>query len=64
MSRWTSGTLLRSVCVGLVAMVVDLALLASLVDVLGVHVRAASVLALTTGIVLQFVGNKLVAFAD
>jgi putative flippase GtrA len=60
--RWC--TLLRSAGVGLVATATDLALLAILVGVFAVPLRLASVIALSSGIAVQFVGNKLVAFSD
>ena len=55
---------LRSMAVGSVATIGDLALLAMLVTGLGMHARVASAPALALGIVAQFVGNKLFAFQD
>ncbi len=57
-------TLARSAGVGAVATAVDLATLAVLVHALGVSARAASAPALCLGVVVQFAGNKLVAFRD
>jgi putative flippase GtrA len=62
MPRWI--TLLRSAGVGVLATGTDLALLAVLVSALHVPVRLASVAALTSGIFVQFIGNKLLAFGD
>ena len=62
MPRWV--TLLRSAGVGLFATGTDLALLALLVSALDVPVRVASVVALTSGMAVQFFGNKLLAFRD
>lgn len=58
------AVVLRSFGVGGVATLVDLATLALLVSGFGVAPRVASLPALTLGIVVQFFGNKLVAFAD
>ncbi len=57
-------TLLRSAGVGLLATGTDLALLAVLVSALHLPVRLASVAALTSGMLVQFFGNKLLAFGD
>ena len=57
-------TLTRSAAVGLVATGLDFLALISLVSVLGVPPRVASLPALSLGIVAQFVGNKWVAFRD
>jgi putative flippase GtrA len=54
----------RSAAVGAIATVVDLVALLALVSVVGVPVRAASIPALSVGIAVQFVGNKLFAFGD
>lgn len=54
----------KSAGVGAVATVVDLAVLALLVDALGVSPRAASIPALASGVAVQFMGNKLFAFQD
>ena len=62
MPRWI--TLLRSAGVGVLATGTDLALLAVLVSALHVPVRLASVAALSSGILVQFFGNKLLAFGD
>ncbi|MEZ4222988.1 MAG: GtrA family protein [Polyangiaceae bacterium] len=56
--------LLRSSAVGLLATVTDLVVLVLLVSGAGIDVRIASVPALTLGIAVQFVGNKLFAFED
>jgi putative flippase GtrA len=58
------GELARSAIVGVVATLADLLALAILVDVLGVAAQAANVPALLVGVVVQFVGNKLVTFRD
>lgn len=55
---------LRSMIVGSLATVVDLALLALLVSGLNVPPRVASPPALAVGITAQFFGNKLFAFQD
>jgi putative flippase GtrA len=55
---------LRSVGVGGAATLLDLGLLALLVDALGVAPRLASPIALLCGVICQFFGNKLVAFRD
>ena len=57
-------TLLRSAGVGLVATGIDLSLLALCVSALGIPVRLASIIALTGGVLVQFAGNKLLAFGD
>jgi putative flippase GtrA len=64
--RWLDrfGKIARSLGVGALATVADLLTLAFFVGVLGVSARVASVPALATGIVIQFVGNKLFAFED
>jgi len=50
--------------VGVAATVADLLALALLVDVGGLAPRAANVPALVAGVLVQFLGNKLVAFRD
>ncbi len=57
------ATLARSLSVGALATAVDLALLQGLV-LAGAPVRAASVAALSSGVAVQFFGNKLFAFRD
>lgn len=57
------STLSRSAIVGVAATLADLATLAVL-DAFGVRPAWANVPALTLGIVIQFVGNKLWAFRD
>lgn len=54
----------RSAGVGALATAVDLGALALLVSGFGLSPRLASLPALSLGIALQFVGNKLFAFAD
>lgn len=56
--------IVRSAGVGAAATLVDLAALTVLVSLLDVPVRLASVPALSLGIAIQFVGNKLFAFGD
>ncbi len=58
-----STTLTRSAIVGVAATLADLAMLAQL-GALDVSPAWANVPALTVGIVIQFVGNKLWAFRD
>jgi len=53
----------RSMSVGVLATVLDLATLGGLTHA-GVPVRTASVVALSFGVALQFVGNKWFAFGD
>ena len=55
-------TRLVSAAVGLVATAVDLLALAVLVGLLGVPARAANVPALLGGVLVQFFGNRHVAF--
>lgn len=62
--RGWAAVVLRSFGVGALATVTDLVTLAVLVSGLGVAPRLASFPALTLGIVVQFFGNKLVAFED
>lgn len=57
-------TLSRSAVVGAAATGVDFLCLAVLVSALGVPARAASIPALSLGIVAQFIGNKFFAFRD
>jgi len=57
-------TLTRSAAVGVVATALDFLTLITLVSVLGVPARAASLPALSLGIVAQFVGSKWIAFRD
>lgn len=56
--------LVRSAGVGGLATLVDLGALTLLVSGLGVDPRVASVPSLCLGIVVQFFGNKIVAFRD
>ncbi len=58
------AVLVRSMGVGVFATATDLGVLALLVSGLGLSPRAASLPALVLGIVVQFLGNKLVAFED
>jgi len=58
------AVLVRSMGVGVIATATDLGVLALLVSGLGVSPRSASLPALLLGIVVQFLGNKLVAFED
>ena len=55
---------LRSSIIGALATLVDLVALVALIELLGVHQRVASLPALTLGVGVQFVGNKLFAFGD
>jgi putative flippase GtrA len=64
MSLRSCITFVRSAGVGITATATDLGLLALLVSGLGAPVRVASVLALSFGVAVQFVGNKLFAFSD
>ncbi len=54
----------RSLGVGGIATLTDLLVLTLLVSGFGVHVRVASIPALTLGMLVQFVGNKRFAFRD
>jgi len=54
----------RSAIVGIAATVADLAMLALLVNGLGLTPAVANVPALSLGLVVQFLGNKLWAFED
>ncbi len=54
----------RGAGVGAVATAVDLATLAALVHAFGVSARVASAPALLLGVVIQFVGSKLVTFRN
>jgi putative flippase GtrA len=56
--------LARSAGVGLLATLTDLVTLAVLVGGFHLSPRVASIPALTLGIIVQFVGNKLFAFGD
>jgi putative flippase GtrA len=58
------AVLVRSMGVGVFATATDLGVLALLVSGLGWSPRAASLPALLLGIVVQFLGNKLLAFDD
>jgi putative flippase GtrA len=58
------GTLSRSAAVGFVATGFDFIVLIALVSGLGLPPRIASLPALSLGIVMQFVGNKWIAFRD
>ncbi len=60
----SSNRLTRSIVVGVVATLVDLALLALMIDGLGLSKASANVPALLGGIAVQFVGNKFWAFGD
>ena len=55
---------LKSMGVGALATLVDLATLTALVSGLHFSPRVASLPALTLGIAIQFLGNKLFAFGD
>jgi putative flippase GtrA len=55
---------LKSSLVGAIATVVDLAVLALLVELVGLHPGAANVPALLLGVAIQFAGNKWFAFGD
>ncbi len=54
----------RSAIVGIAATLADLAMIALLVNGLGLSPAVANVPALTLGLVVQFLGNKLWAFED
>ena len=58
------ATLARGAGVGAIATVADLTTLAVLVHSFGVTARAASAPALVLGVVIQFVGSKLVTFRN
>ncbi len=58
------ATLARGAGVGAVATAVDIVTLAALVHAFGVSARVASVPALSLGVVIQFIGSKLVTFRD
>ena len=58
------GTFSRSAGVGLVATALDFLALVALVSGVGLPPRVASLPALSLGIVVQFVGNKWLAFRD
>src|SRR5688572_10622754 len=55
---------LRSIAVGASATLVDLLLLAALIELAGLDPSAANVPALLGGVIAQFLGNKLFAFRD
>lgn len=57
-------TVSRSALVGVLATATDLAVLAALASGAGLGPRLASPVALTLGLGVQFVGNKLFAFED
>jgi len=59
-----SGCLARSAAVGVVATLVDLVVLGLLVEVLALPTAWANVPALSLGLAVQFVGNKVFAFGD
>jgi putative flippase GtrA len=63
-SRGRARTVLLSSVVGAIATGADVATLSLLVALGRVPVRIASVSALLLGILVQFLGNKLFAFAD
>lgn len=54
----------RSAIVGIAATLADLAMLALLVNGIGLSPAVANIPALTLGLVVQFLGNKLWAFED
>ncbi|MCA9624494.1 MAG: GtrA family protein [Myxococcales bacterium] len=54
----------KSALVGVVATLADLAMLALLVEVIGIAPRLASAPALLLGVLVQFLGNKVFAFED
>lgn len=54
----------RSALVGAVATLTDLLVMVAAVEVAGLAPRTAAPLALATGVVVQFLGNKLYAFRD
>jgi len=58
------ATALRSAAVGAAATLLDLAVLATLVHLASAAPRIASPIALLAGVAIQFVGNKVFAFAD
>lgn len=58
------ATFVRSVLVGLVATAVDVGALFVLVHLAGLSPAAANVPALLLGVLLQYLGNKHLAFAD
>jgi putative flippase GtrA len=58
------AVVVRSLGVGVWATATDLGVLALLVSGLGVAPRVASLPALAAGVVVQFLGNKLLAFHD
>lgn len=60
----TTHTLAKSAIVGVVASLVDLVVLGLSVEVFGVAKSVANIPALTLGLLVQFLGNKLYAFDD
>jgi putative flippase GtrA len=63
-SRPPRGALWRSGAVGVAATLVDLAALSLLVDAAGLTPTMANVPALVLGLIVQFAGNKVLAFRD
>lgn len=59
-----AGTLRRSAIVGVAATVADLAMIALMVNGLGMAPAVANVPALALGLAIQFFGNKFWAFKD
>ena len=57
-------TFIRSALVGIVATVVDVGALALLIHVAGLTPVQANVPALVLGVVIQYLGNKYIAFGD
>lgn len=62
--RRKQGTFARSAVVGVLATIVDLAVLAVLVEAAGLSPAWANVPALVAGLAVQFFGNKFFAFSD
>ncbi|MCA9514591.1 MAG: GtrA family protein, partial [Myxococcales bacterium] len=60
----TRRTFNKSLAIGVVATLTDLAMLWLAVTVLGIPEAVANVPALLAGVVVQFFGNKYVAFED
>ena len=58
------GTFARSATVGILATIVDLIMLAVLVECVGLSPAWANVPALVAGLAVQFFGNKFFAFGD
>ena len=63
-TRRKQGTFARSAVVGILATIVDLAMLTVLVECVGLSPAWANVPALVAGLAVQFFGNKLFAFGD